>query len=360
MANNSNYFLKKKKLLMELHSDELNKNILYLINEVRTSPKQFSHHLILNDNNNKNIKYLSLYFKYSSREVFPLILDKNLSICSKDLLTHLILIDDGSASFKYNEEERIKNNLRERLKRLNLVSNNYNNFIIIGAENCLEAVINLLLNEDYKNKILSPEMNFIGIASGLLPSDNLCIIIDIVNSLKLNTNFNYQPFKYNNIRDMSVDYDNKYKFKNNNYSYKDNYNRKNFINNKNITINNNRRYFSKNFSTNNIKNYKSNKKIYDLKKMFNSTGFSPNIKEINKNKDDNDGIELRILGQNTKVNNSNNTIFNGEKEYKLPINIFIDKQYIRNKRGKLVPIYTKETRYDDGSILIQPNIDNYE
>lgn len=337
-------FFLKKKLLMEINSDKLNKNILYLINEARTSPKQFSQHLIYSDyNNSEIIKNLSFFFRYYSKEVYPLILDKNLSICSQDLLTHLILIDDGNISFQYNQEEIMKNNLIERLRRLNLISNNYNHFIVLGVDNCLEAIINLFLNEDYKNKILSPEMNYIGIASGLLPSDNLCIIIDIVNSLKNNTNFNYKPFKGNYIKNINNDkYDDKYKFKSNYNFYK--FNRSsNYLNNKN-------NYLSKNYSTNNINNFNSNKKKYNMKKIFNSREYSPSPKMINKNV-----LKYKEEFENDyHLNNEENIIFN--REYKIPINVYIDKQYIKSKEGKIIPIYTKKLRYDDGSILIQPNI----
>ena len=220
-----NNFFKKKELLMKLNSDEINKRVLYLINEARSSPNQFSEHII-NDNRDIDLINLSSFFKYNSKEVYPLILDKNLTICSKDLLAHLISIDDGSSIFKYTPEEKIKNNLKERLKRLNLIPINYNHFIIIGAENSLEALINLFLNKDYRYKILSPEMNYIGIASGLLPSEKLCIIIDIVNSLRMSI-YNFTPMEYNNysnnnINDKNIKMDNSCYIRKNlkpNYSY---------------------------------------------------------------------------------------------------------------------------------------------
>ena len=154
MKNTSKSFLEKKKLLMELNSNELNKNIFYLINEARTSPKQFYHHLIYNNKTNKNITNLSLFFKYFSKETSSLILDKNISICSQDLLIHLISIDDGKFPFKYTQEEKMRNSLKSRLKRLNLSPINYNNFIIIGTDNSLDAIINLFLNNQHAIELL--------------------------------------------------------------------------------------------------------------------------------------------------------------------------------------------------------------
>ena len=45
------------------------------------------------------------------------------------------------------------------------------------------------------------------------------------------------------------------------------------------------------------------------------------------------------------------------KEYKIPVSVSLEKKYARNQDGKLFPILSKETKYDDGSILIQPYVD---
>ena len=374
MKNTSKSFLEKKKLLMELNSNELNKNIFYLINEARTSPKQFYHHLIYNNKTNKNITNLSLFFKYFSKETSSLILDKNISICSQDLLIHLISIDDGKFPFKYTQEEKMRNSLKSRLKRLNLTPINYNNFIIIGTDNSLDAIINLFLNEDYKNKILSPEMKLMGIASGLLPSEELCIIIDIVHALVINNDYNYSPMKNNFIRNK-YDY---YKKENEKCKYNNNKIRYHYLNNYCSPLKNNRKNMDiNNYSTN---NNKWNRNLYfnDTKKVYNSLMLSP-YKNKNENvnnyfpnnyksyENDNieDGINLKIIEEKSKIINNDSyidkkNILNSPKEYKIPMSVYIDKQYIKDKEGKLIPIYTRETTYDDGSILIQPDIEDYK
>jgi hypothetical protein len=355
----SNYFYKKKELLMKLNSDELNKRILYLINEARNSPNLFSEH-IFNDNTDKVIKDLSLFFKCNSREVHPLILDKNLTICSKDLLTHLISIDDGSSIFKYTPEEKIRNSLKERLKRLNLFPIYYNHFIIIGAENSLEAIINLFLNKDYRYKILSSEMNYIGIASGLLPSEKLCIIIDIVNSLTIK-NFNITPIKSRNCNCNNYydTYDNEY----NCYDYDHDYVYKS---NKKDKDNNN----SKQKQYYNSYKMKTEKKNLNAKKIFNlpyfkkhyKSNYNNNINRIKKN--DNDVIDLKILNRKLIDLNTNESesfyldYIPIPKEYKIPVSVIYDKQYRKDKNGKYYPIFTKKSKYDDGSILIQLNNDD--
>lgn len=366
----------KRKLLLELNSNQLTKNILYHINEARSSPKEFSHHLIIENNEDNKLNHLYTFFKFYSKEVPPLILDKNLEICSKDLLQHLISIDNGSPVFNYSEENKMRNSLRIRLKRLNLIPTYYAHFLIIGAQNSIDAIINLLLNVDHRNKILSPEMHYIGIASGLLPSENLCIIIDIVNSIKMNNNFNIRPVKYSfyNYND-DEDYENKC-----DYSFYEDYNKNGNMNN----YTNNKRYFYQNYSCNNMKP-KAGKKRYDMKRVYNSVGYSPYMKKkvkININNNytrtsksksksndyfyDNDcsgTMDLRITGQKSINPNDikfKNSYYENQTEFKLPISISIDKKYKRNRDGKLFPFYTKQIKYDDGSILIQPDFEDFE
>ena len=379
-------FEKKRKLLLELNSNQLTKKILYHINEARISPKEFAHHIINEDDEDNKLNHLYTFFKFYSKEVPPLILDKNLEICSKDLLNHLISIDNGSPVFNYSEENKMRNSLRIRLKRLNLIPTYYVHFLIIGAENSIDAIINLFLNINYRNKILSPEMHYIGIASGLLPSENLCIIIDIVNAIKINNNFNLRPVKYSfyNYNDDD-DYENEC-----DYSFYENYNKNDNINN----YTNNGRYFYKNYSCINMKP-KTDKKAYNMKRIFNSVGYSPYKKKkvkinidkdftrTNKSKskskskkkyihyfyddDDDDDeygvMDLRITGQksfNPNGVNFKNSYYENQTEFKLPVSISIDKKYKRNKDGRLYPFYTKQTKYDDGSILIQPDFEDNE
>ena len=373
-------FEMKRKLLLELNSNQLTKNILYHINEARNSPKEFSHHLINENDEDNKLNHLYTFFKFYSKEVPPLILDKNLEICSKDLLHHLISIDNGSKVFNYSEENKMRNSLRIRLRRLNLIPTYYAHFLVIGAQNSIEAIINLLLNIDYRNKILSPEMHYIGIASGLLPSENLCIIIDIVNAIKMNNNFNLRPVKYSfyNYNDED-DYENGC-----DYSFYENYNKNDNI--KNYT--NKDRYFYQNYSCNNMKP-KTNKKAYNMKRIYNSVGYSPYMKKkvkinmnnncarTNKSKkkyinyfyddDDDDDygeeMDLRITQQrriDPKSVKFKNSYYENQTEFKLPVSISIDKKYKRNRDGRLYPFYTKQTKYDDGSILIQPDFEDYE
>ena len=73
-------------------------------------------------------------------------------------------------------------------------------------------------------------------------------------------------------------------------------------------------------------------------------------------------INLRISGQkwfspsNRKFVYKKND-YEGPLKYKYPISISIEKKYTKNKYGEIFPVYHKKTLYDDGSILLQPYID---
>ena len=282
----SNITLKKQ--INEQDSEEINQNILYLLNEARTSPKSFYKHLNINDNN--NIELLN-FLNYSSFEVAPLILEPNLSVCSKDLLEHIL---SGNIN---NEEEMDINSLKERLMRLNLIPINYCNFIIMDAVDPIDALLNLFLNSNYRNKVLDPDINYIGIASGKLKTGNICVIIDIVESLKsINKN---------------LDENSIYKAAHNNSTHYTDH-----------RTSNNKRIYIKENNTRNI-GYSKYKNI-----------IKDNIIEINK-----DIFPYYV-----------------DFKYKYPISVCKKRKYIKDKYGNLHIIYDLESNYDDGSVLIQTNI----
>jgi len=360
-------FFKRKKLLMQINSGELNKKLLYYINEARSSPKDFSRHLMVDDDVDEIISQLSLFFKYTSKEVDPLILNKNLEKSTQILLSYIISIDDGSA-INFSKEEKKRNCLGERLKKFSLIPVSHLELLIIGADNSIDAISNILLNKNYRNKILNPEMKFIGIATGMLPSGRLCIAIDIVHSLKIINNFsynyktnmqNYNYIKY--IEDESPDSNNEEEF----YQNK---------NKKLKILNNYYTNYSKN-SRNNRGFYPKSEKKFKCRKIFNTAGSPLNINTnigFNRNRryknisinDENEGMDLRITQQTTYARDEfcydspkpypKDYLRRHLKEYKIPMSVSIEKSYAKNISGKYLPIYSKQTKYDDGSILIQP------
>ena len=370
-------FIKKKKLLLQIKSGEFNKSILYYINEARSSPKDFSRHLMVDDDVDEKITKLSLFFKYSSTPVPPLELDQNLEACSNDLLYHLISSDNGSSELEFSKKEKERNSLKERLKKLNLIPVYHADLLIIGVDNAIDALANILINDNHRNKILSPDMKFIGISSGFLPSERLCVVIDIVNSFKIYNNYlrtrdiNYignindaRSSKYNYIRFTNVGSDEECEDDNNDYVYNDNSGEKDSRKYSNNTYSN-KTYFNT--------KYNSDKKKIQNTKYFNSVGgFRPfmDVKKklnYNENKDKlqdykkSNIINLRISGQkwfspSSRKINKNKFYNEGPKRYKLPMSVSIEKKYTKNKYGEIFPVYHRKTLYDDGSVLLQPYI----
>ena len=372
-------FIKKKKLLMQISSGELNKSILYYINEARSSPKDFSRHLMVNDDVDEQISKLSLFFKYSSIPVPPLELNPNLETTSNDLLYHIIASDDGNSELEFSQKEKERNSLKERLKKLNLVPVYHVDLLVIGVDDAIDALANILINSNHRKKILSSEMKYIGISSGFLPSERLCVVIDIVSNFRNYTSgylrtkdINYinsindtRPSKYNYIRFTNVGSDDEYEDDNNDYVYNDNSGEEYIKNTKNT--NTNRSYFNTNTKFNSDK-----KKIQNIK-YFNSVGgYRPFIemqkklnfddnKENNKDNKKEKIINLKISGQkwfsptNRKIV-KNEYYDEGPKRFKFPLSISIEKKYKKNKYGEIFPIYHRKTLYDDGSILLQPYI----
>ena len=293
-----------KKRIIKIDFDKINEDILYLINEARTSPQNFLQLINIKDTNDKELQDLVNFFNYSLHEYPPLISEPNLSICSKDLLAHIISEENNK------EEEKDIKDLKGRLIKLNLIPINYRNFIILDAIDPIEAIINLFLNNEYRMNILSPEIKYIGIASGLYHTGNLCIVIDIVQSLK-SINYNNDETRYKNIiiEENDYNYQRPYKFKKN-------YSDKKFINKNSIFAN------KFNMPKNNYENLE--------------------YKDINKD-----------------IFKINRDLLYGyiEYKYKYPINVQIKKDYIKDECGNIRKIYIRESNYDDGSVLIQPDID---
>ena len=184
-----------------------------------------------------------------------------------------------------------------------------NNFIILDAEDSLEALINLFLNDNYRNTILDPDLNYIGIATGLFQTGNLCIVIDIVQSLK----------PINRIYSKSIN-QNKYEMDNYNNAIKKTYNLSTNYTDKKVRKN--KRIFENELDKNNDIKHLKNRNINKDRFILNEDKFS-------------DYIDFR---------------------YKYPISVYFKKNYLRDENGNILSSYNRVSNYDDGSKLIQFNI----
>ena len=133
-----------------------------------------------------------------------------------------------------------------------------------------------------------------------------------------------------------------------------------------------------NYCTNYSKNsrnkrglFPKSEKKFKCRKIFKTEGLPLSINtnnDFNRNRryrnftiqDENEGMDLRITAQTTYTRDE--YCYDSPKahpkkylkEYKIPMSVSIEKNYARNICGKYFPIYSKQTKYDDGSILIQP------
>lgn len=383
MRINSKIFEKRKKLLLKINTGVINKEILKYINEARSAPQDFSRHLMYNDEVDEKIGRLSIFFKYNSKEVLPLILEQNLVKCADFLLRRIVSLDNGLPLIDLTKEEKENNSLKVRLKNLSLIPTFYKELIVIGTDNPIDAVSNLFLNDKYKETLLSQKMTYIGIASGLLPSERICIIIDIVKSLIIDNSFYKEinlyenlPKKYpknHNYINFNSDYKDDLIFNINNEKDKGNYS-DNYIDSSNYIIKapNTKYYIPKKETFYNI-NYgnKNNNKKFPLnntsffctesKKRIPSKSIDPVFP--NKNKYEKKHIPQLYCIKMKGVHGRSITpsYFKGRKELRIkrkikvvvPVSISIERT-TKKCNGQVIPFYSREILYDDGSLLMQP------
>ena len=352
---------RKKKLYKQINSEKLNNSIFYYINEARTSPKDFSRHLMINDDVSAQITKLSLFFKYSSITIPSLELHQNLGNSSLDLLYYIISIDDGSSYFIFSKKEKERNNLKERLKKYNLIPEKHVDLIIIGVNNVIETLSNILINSNHRKKILDSDMKYIGIASGLLPSGRICLVIDIVSSFRIYENYNRnKEIEYNYNNDISPSKYNYIRFTNVENEHNDS--EKKYVKySKNKSNNFFPKYFSSKSKIKTAKNINSVRGYYyPLDQVKHKLNFNEdnNIKLIKNIKNEDLG-DLRISKQNCFSPSNKKTFIkeyynNVYQKYRIPLSISIEKNYTKNKYGDVYPLYHKKTVYNDGSILLQP------
>ena len=148
--------------------------ILKAINLIRTDINEFiSSHPSLNEVIISSLKLLS--------PVSPITYNANLSQSSDELLQYLILTDKGNHQYSITDNYYT---IQNRLSRFGFYSGCYAELVIYD-KNTIEDIINeLISNEKYLNDITNPYMNYISISIDILPSEFLCVVIDMVYEYK--------------------------------------------------------------------------------------------------------------------------------------------------------------------------------
>ena len=371
MDYSSFIFEKRKDNLLKISNGIINKEILYYINEARTSPAEFSREIMINDDVDESEKSLSLFFKYSSKTAPPLIFDKNIQYCCNKLFNKLISLDNGINFIKLSPYEKEKNSLKIRLNSLGLTPTYFKELIVIGIDDAMEAIISLLLNHKHRRTLLNPRIKYIGIASCLLPSEKICIIIGLVEDLIIIGDIDDEEEEDNNY-DRCYYFDNVDDLNNFDYAYRGSV-QPNIRNNnirvvngyyQNLNQNNNKYFNDFHWCNKNDQSYYNDRvKHYYPKKQVIFCNKNNYEQEKSRQKRNKRFIDLNIskeystspirnsyIGNRYRFTDVSNSSF---AYYPRPVSVSYEKKYVRDRFGKIFPIYAKETRYDDGSILIQ-------
>ena len=174
--------------------DEFSNQTLGFINVARTNPEEFAR-IILSEECDEEQVALAEYFRNEAEETFILEDHKLLYKCAKKMLDHLIMNEESGK--EATKEEKEKYSLKRRLEESNLETTYYKEIIIIGAESPLEVVQSIFYNERNRAKFLAPSLKYVGIISGILPSDKICVIIDVIEDIVSKNNQIYTQFNNN-------------------------------------------------------------------------------------------------------------------------------------------------------------------
>ena len=398
----------RKKLLLSLNMGKINDVIINLINKARSEPKEFADSIMTTDDEDEITTEIAIFFKKFSTELFPLAVKKQLCNTAEALIKQLTKLDTGEDVIKLNKQDRENYAFKKRLLKERIKTSFCKEIVIIGAQNGKEAVLNLLKNFRQREKILSPHLQYIGIASSLLPSERICIVIDLVKEIQhvferpitvtvnlgssqskqrgkrtnkrsvrklVGNRSESNVFKYRPVKTIFYDYD-----VNNDRTFSNGF--RSNLNNINNNINNigEHNYSNLNFSRMSvisakpvpITEYKRIMNPKPRKLKFSETCSSGNfpISGIRKNRGD-----LSVFSDGLSSNNSlkcctaskikrlnNETMIDNETSTFAPVSISMEKTIKKNKSGFNGPVLTRKTVYPDGSMLIHysPKLKNEE
>ena len=336
-----------KKKLLHLNIGQLQKDILKYINNLRAQPNNFLE-IIKRENPNPSKELLELIkylYSLNNQKIPPFKLDNDICKCTEDILSYIILYDEGKNEINFGPNNKEKYSLDRRLERIGKKQVDNQEFIIYGINNPKNIINNIILNDPNMIKLFQFKYTLIGISCGILPSDRLCTIIDIVEEEKLFESFKkYNNYNIQKIPNTNMNNNNNYtnyKTYDNNYNSNYNnhiYNRKN----KNMSFSTGKKIPS-NYNINgtiqriNI-NYKNNSNEKNYQSMINNYNSSDNNYQNNNNNKYKIYLNNQELTQEEKPiitvsSQSNNTVkseCNNNNDY--------SKKYNSNNTRPKIPI----------------------
>ena len=175
---------KTSKSMIQLETELFN-----YINEIRTHPETFAKSLIKEDNNPNIKNFLQSLSRFCIGKIPLLKKEPLLQKCTKEMLTTIILHDNGTDIIKFTPQEKENYRLKNRLKRIEHYGNYYHEFIVFGGNDAEEIIKKIISNNNYQDKLFDPKMRICGIACEILPSNRICSVIDLVDFLDNNNQF---------------------------------------------------------------------------------------------------------------------------------------------------------------------------
>ena len=300
---------------------QLEQDIRILINFLRTNPIDFCNNLFQKNRfrqNQDQIDIINFIEETSKKQILSEYIEiPELSSAARYLLDKISLHNKIYHDLNLKEIDPSVLNLRTRLSNYGERTGRIFETVLFKMNNPDDIVYHILKEEKGRNMLLSYKMKYIGIACGMLPSNYLCTIIDIVQD--------FVPFtakkNNNNINDNNNDNNN---YDNNNYDNNTYLIQKNNNTYNNYNYGNNKRKFFYNQSNSEYMSLINNLNNKNSKDNLKLKIKSPEIKskdiEIKINNTQNDIPNLNQA--NNKCNNKNNVIKNKNNIYfKTPIKL---------------------------------------
>ena len=180
---------------------KLENEIFKYINDIRTHPDEFAKSLMREDNKPQIRHFLQSFSRFGLGKIQPLQRNPQLEKCAKEMLTTIILHDNGTDIIKFTLEEKEKYRLKNRLIRIEQYDRNYHEFVVFDANDADEVIKKIILNKNYQDKLFDPRMGICGIACDILPSNRICSVIDLVDTFNSYNRVNYRVYNDENIED---------------------------------------------------------------------------------------------------------------------------------------------------------------
>jgi len=191
--------------VLNINLSRLKEDIIQQVNFLRTNPNIYLDIMtnlnLISDDDNKNIVRKLIEFPYTRA---PLEIYKDIDKCAEEMLYFLTFHDKGDFNIEFGDYEFKEYYIKSRIKKFKFFKMKYHEYVIFNAKSAEDIINNVVIQDLNKCRIINPKYHLIGIAIGVLPSNRLCVVIDILGFHRLakRKKFNisdYIPKKYEKI-----------------------------------------------------------------------------------------------------------------------------------------------------------------